>query len=73
MFIIALKLSMYQWLSSHYNEHAILLLDDIFDKLDEKRTDRLLEQLFQFNLSQIFITDTDKNRVVDNVNKVIKL
>ena len=64
---------MYQWLSSHYNEHAILLLDDIFDKLDEKRTDRLLEQLFQFNLSQIFITDTDKNRVVDNVNKVIKL
>mgnify|MGYP001297352094 FL=1 len=74
LFIIALKLSLYQWLSIHYNEHAILLLDDIFDKLDKYRTHKLLEQLQNFNLTQIFITDTDADRIAsDKVNKLIVL
>ncbi len=74
LFIIALKLSLYQWLSIHYNEHAILLLDDIFDKLDKYRTHKLLEQLQNFNLTQIFITDTDADRIAsDQVNNLIVL
>ncbi|MDD3630695.1 MAG: DNA replication and repair protein RecF [Bacteroidales bacterium] len=74
LFIIALKLSLYQWLSNHYNEHAILLLDDIFDKLDKYRTNKLLEQLQNFNLTQIFITDTDADRIAnDQVNNLIVL
>ena len=74
LFIIALKLSLYLWLSNHYNEHAILLLDDIFDKLDKYRTHKLLEQLQNFNLTQIFITDTDADRIAnDQVNNLIVL
>ncbi|HPM39536.1 MAG TPA: DNA replication and repair protein RecF [Bacteroidales bacterium] len=74
LFIIALKLSLYQWLSIHYNEHAILLLDDIFDKLDKYRTHKLLEQLQNFNLTQIFITDTDADKIAnDQVNNLIVL
>lgn len=65
---------MYLWLSNHYNEHAILLLDDIFDKLDKYRTHKLLEQLQNFNLTQIFITDTDADRIAsDQVNNLIVL
>ncbi len=74
LFIIALKLSMYQWLSNHYNEHAILLLDDIFDKLDQYRTHKLLDQLLNFNLTQIFITDTDMERInKDKINNILVL
>lgn len=74
LFIIALKLSLYLWLSNHYNEHAILLLDDIFDKLDKYRTHKLLEQLKNFNLTQIFITDTDADRISnDQINNLIVL
>lgn len=74
LFIIALKLSLYLWLSNHYNEHAILLLDDIFDKLDKYRTHKLLEQLQNFNLTQIFITDTDADRISnDQINNLIVL
>jgi DNA replication and repair protein RecF len=74
LFIIALKLSMYQWLSNHYNEHAILLLDDIFDKLDQYRTHKLLDQLLNFNLTQIFITDTEIKRInKDKINNILVL
>jgi len=45
-------------------EKPILLLDDIFDKLDTHRVRSLLELAKTKLASQIFITDTDKNRVV---------
>jgi recombinational DNA repair ATPase RecF len=49
-------------------------LDDIFDKLDKYRTHKLLEQLQNFNLTQIFITDTDADRIAsDQVNNLIVL
>ena len=46
----------------------ILLLDDIFDKLDQIRVKNLLELLLNFEFGQIFITDTDENRLSSILN-----
>ncbi len=42
-FIIALRLAQYEWLKSHLNTLPVLLLDDIFDKLDHSRVERLMQ------------------------------
>ena len=41
----------------------ILMLDDIFDKLDEQRIRKLLAMVGEDSFGQLFITDTDQNRV----------
>lgn len=41
----------------------LVLLDDIFDKLDKKRVQQLLELLLERDFGQIFITDTHENRI----------
>jgi DNA replication and repair protein RecF len=43
----------------------ILLLDDIFDKLDHTRVKRLMELVSDRKFGQIFITDTSTDRVAD--------
>ena len=40
----------------------ILLLDDIFDKLDDKRVECLVSFVNQGKFNQVFITDTNKER-----------
>ena len=47
------------------NKNPILLLDDIFDKLDDNRVSQLIELVNQQNFGQIFITDThrEQNRI----------
>jgi len=61
-FLIALKLAQYDFLKAHQQVNPILLLDDIFDKLDEKRVGQLLEMVGDANFGQIFITDTHLER-----------
>jgi len=56
--VIALKLSQMEWLKKATGKKPILLLDDIFDKLDNKRVKQLLEIVQSEVASQIFITDT---------------
>ena len=41
----------------------MLLLDDLFDKLDFERTQNLLKMVAGEDFGQIFITDTDKSRL----------
>ena len=48
----------------------ILLLDDIFEKLDNFRISRLMELVSKHNFGQIFITDTHIERVVEIFNKI---
>lgn len=60
-FIVALKLSITVLLTQKLRKKPILLLDDIFDKLDEQRVHALLEFLGYLG-SQIFITDTSSHR-----------
>jgi DNA replication and repair protein RecF len=60
-FVIALKLAQYEVLLQHKGFKPILLLDDIFDKLDDYRIARLLE-LVKSDLGQLFITDARPDR-----------
>jgi len=62
-FIIALKLAQYQLLEQHTQIAPILLLDDIFDKLDEHRLGAIAKILDQEIKGQIFITDTSHERL----------
>lgn len=62
-FVLALKLAQYRFLEKEKNTRPILLLDDIFDKLDAQRVSRLLQLLHEGNFGQVFITDTDEHRV----------
>lgn len=62
-FLIALKLAQYDIVASHGNSRPILLLDDIFDKLDMERVKRLIDIVTGDNFSQIFITDCNKVRL----------
>ena len=54
----------------------ILLLDDIFDKLDDSRVSQLIELVNKENFGQIFITDTHRERtesVVKRINEESKI
>ena len=62
-FLIALKLAQYEWLKKHLEVNPVLLLDDIFDKLDNERVKRLMELVSQQHFGQVFVTDTDFNRI----------
>lgn len=74
-FLIALKLAQYEFLSKHNGFNPVLLLDDIFDKLDLKRGANLVSIVAHNNFSQIFITDTNRahlEMVVSQTGKEFK-
>lgn len=60
--IFALHLSKYSVLSEQTGYKPILILDDIFDKLDERRLHRLMDILSSTEFGQIFISDTSGSR-----------
>lgn len=62
-YVLALKLAQYELLRQEKEIEPILLLDDIFDKLDNTRVTQLLNLLVQGKFGQIFLTDTDKDRI----------
>jgi DNA replication and repair protein RecF len=61
--VIALKLAHFNYLCDLGFQRPIILLDDIFDKLDQGRVSRLMELITKGESGQIFITDTHKERV----------
>ena len=62
-FLIALKLAQFKHIESKTKSKPILLLDDIYDKLDEERIEHLMSQICEGTYGQVFITDTNKNRL----------
>lgn len=62
-FLIALKLAQFDYLKKIKSFNPILLLDDVFDKLDQGRVEKLMNIVSSENFGQIFITDTHKNRI----------
>lgn len=75
-FLIALKLSQMNRIKELTGKTPILLLDDIFDKLDDSRVSQLIELVNQEHFGQIFITDTSKERtenVVKRINEESKI
>ncbi len=67
-FLIALKLAQFDFLKRLSQQSPILLLDDIFDKLDEKRVSQIIGLVDHKSFGQIFISDTHSERT-ENVVK----
>jgi DNA replication and repair protein RecF len=62
-FVIALKLAQYEYLKQQSGARPLLLLDDIFEKLDQTRLNTLLQMIAQDEFGQILITDTHLPRL----------
>lgn len=62
-FLLALKLAQYTLLAREKGERPILLLDDLFDKLDAGRVERLIRLVGSEDFGQIFITDCNPTRL----------
>ncbi len=62
-YLIALKLAQYCIVSRDKKERPILLLDDLFDKLDHSRVEQLLQIVAEEEFGQIFITDCNRTRL----------
>lgn len=69
-FLIALKLSQMNRIKELTGKTPVLLLDDIFDKLDDTRVSQLIELVNREHFGQIFITDTSKERTESVVTKI---
>jgi DNA replication and repair protein RecF len=69
-FIIALRLAQFEWLKTMKNTNPVLLLDDIFDKLDHTRVQKLVELVTTKFFGQVIISDTDKNRMIELLNSI---
>lgn len=69
-FVIALKLAQFEILKQHKGICPLLLLDDIFDKLDDFRINRLLELIHQEEIGQLFITDARPDRTRELVQRI---
>ncbi|MBQ9639423.1 MAG: DNA replication/repair protein RecF [Bacteroidales bacterium] len=62
-FLLALKLAQFDYMLQHAGRKPILLLDDIFDKLDISRVEQLLALVGSDHFGQVFLTDTQQGRV----------
>lgn len=61
--ILALKLAQYEFIAESKGTRPLLLMDDIFDKLDGDRVRELIRYLSGTQVGQVFVTDTDAERV----------
>lgn len=70
-FVLAMKLAQALYLgesgirNQESRQKPILLLDDIFDRLDSERVERIVEMVQSDDFGQIFITDTDRQHLTD--------
>jgi len=62
-FLVALKLAQFDFVKSLSGNSPIILLDDIFDKLDANRVKQIIELVAGDKFGQIFITDTSGERL----------
>lgn len=61
-FVIALKLAHFEIIARQKGQKPLLLLDDIFDRLDEKRITKLMQMVADHTFGQLFITDSHLER-----------
>jgi DNA replication and repair protein RecF len=67
-FLIALKLAQFEFLKEQSGVKPLLLLDDIFDKLDEDRVSKIIAMVNSDSFGQLFISDTHPERT-ENIVK----
>lgn len=68
-FLLALKLAQFEFIKNQKHTSPLLLLDDVYDKLDEARFTRLLEMVSGNKFGQVFITDTHADRMNELLNQ----
>jgi DNA replication and repair protein RecF len=61
-FVVALRLAQFDFMHEQGGRKPLLLMDDIFDKLDDRRMERLLTLLTEGHFGQVFITDARPER-----------
>ena len=69
-FLVSLKFAQYEIMKKNYGFAPILLLDDVFDKLDMGRISNLLQMVASNDFGQIFITDSNKVRMAGIVDRL---
>jgi DNA replication and repair protein RecF len=69
-FVIALKLAQFELITRYKKSKPLLLLDDIFDKLDDYRIEKLLSLIKGTELGQLFITDARPDRTVGLLQQI---
>ncbi len=62
-YIIAIKLAQFDYTRNIKGFKPVLLFDDIFDKLDEKRVHQLIRLVSENSFGQVFISDTQRSRI----------
>lgn len=75
-YLTALKLAQFDFIKEASSIKPLLLLDDIFDKLDSKRVSRILELVSENHFGQIFITDTNREHldaIVEQIKSEFKI
>jgi DNA replication and repair protein RecF len=73
-YAIALKLAQFEIFSTSKQHKPLLLLDDIFDRLDEKRITRLMQLVAEHTFGQVFLTDTHlerTDRILANISEQV--
>ena len=69
-FVIALKLAQFEFLKRANSQTTpLLLLDDIFDKLDAQRVEQIIQLVASEEFGQIFITDTNRDHIDQILSK----
>lgn len=68
--LFALKMAEFEFLKINKGSPPLLLLDDVFEKLDKDRMQNLLQWVCKENNGQIFITDTHCERLKDYLNNL---
>ncbi|MBR9914638.1 MAG: DNA replication and repair protein RecF [Algicola sp.] len=69
-FLIALKLAQFDFIKQQSGVTPLLLLDDIFDKLDENRVAQIISLVDNDDFGQLFISDTHAERTEDIVKQI---
>ena len=75
-YLVSLKLAQFNFLCRKGGETPLLLLDDIFDKLDSYRVERIIDLVSGEGFGQIFITDVNREHIdgiLDSINGEYKL
>ncbi len=70
-FLVSLKLAQYEFIKEISGMKPVLLLDDIFDKLDRHRVEQIVKVVAGEDFGQIFITDTNREHL-DSIIKKMK-
>ena len=69
-FVVAIKLAQFHYTRQVKRFKPILLLDDIFDKLDDLRVEQIIRLVGEDGFGQVFITDTQRERIAGIFSKI---